>query len=68
MVTFLHASWVEEKACRAKSTSVGGKSDSAGDARAVTVISTDAKTAARLLKPASQCLGRFVSFVNFQGI
>lgn len=68
MVTFLQASWVEEKACRAKSTSVGGKSDRAGDAQAVTVISTDAETAARLLKPGSGCPGRFVSFVNFQGI
>lgn len=66
-VTFLHASWVEEKARRAKSTSVGGKSDRAGDAQAVTVIGTDAKTAARLLKAGSGRPGRFVSFVNFQG-
>lgn len=48
MLTFLHASWVEETACRAKSTSIGEKSDRIGAVQAVTVISTDAKTAARL--------------------
>lgn len=50
MLTFLHASWVEENACGAKSTSVGGKSDRAGDVQAMMVISTDMKTAARLFK------------------
>lgn len=42
MLTFLHASRVEEKACRAKSTSIGEKSDRIEDVQAVTVINTDA--------------------------
>lgn len=50
MLTFLHASWVEENACRAKSTSVGEKSGRTGDVQALTVISTDTKRAARFLK------------------
>lgn len=45
MLTFLHASWVEEKACRAKSTSVRGKSD----VQAVTVINTDGKNSSHAL-------------------
>lgn len=68
MLTFLHVSWVEENACRAKSTSVGEKSDRTGDVQAVTVISTDTKRAARFLKVGWECLMRFMSFVNFQGI
>lgn len=71
MLTFLHVSWVEENACRAKSTSVGEKSDGIGDAHAVTVISTDAGTA-RLLKVAesvwgdSSHLGTFREYENVQ--
>lgn len=36
MLTFLHASRVEEKECREKSTSIGEKSDSIEDIQAVT--------------------------------
>lgn len=69
ILTFLHASWVGEKTCRAKSNSIREKNDRRGDIQDVMAIKTDTITITtdsfRWAERVLFC--RFRSSVNLQG-
>lgn len=61
MLTFLHASWLGEKTCRAKSTSIREESDTQEVMERKTHITTHS------FRWAESVLSRFRSSGNFQG-